>query len=407
MRGSSKERRRMRGRSKKRSRTRRRSKERSKTRGCSKERSRTSKRSKERRRMRGCSKKRRRTRGRNKERSKMRGRSKERSKTQRRSKDRNRTRGRNKERSRTEDPFRLVLSPKLRWNSSSSVKSSNKPVMIISSDDRSGEEELQLKKNSKKKSKISKNFDDKDDEEELQLKKNSKKKSKISRNSNDRNNDKELQPKKNDTSRRVTYHHHLVDLPKDIKENLCITRSKMEYQMNASEQPTQYQYNFQIAKGFGNKNDHSCLFKVLDTKAYLISENVLYEMIHQHHRHQREDLLNKNKAEHERTKKTRRNDPVISKLKKSELNPIVMENVYHSPEESEVDPDSDSNETCIIIQDIEWRSDYIRENERESMLSIVTRAVENYKDNVNDPVNTRHHSSRKKSRSTEEAEDAE
>jgi hypothetical protein len=41
-----------------------------------------------------------------------------------------------------------------------------------------------------------------------------------------------------------------------------------------------------------------------------------------------------------------------------------------------------------------------------SMLSIVTRAVENYKDNVNDPVNTRHHSSRKKSRSTEEAEDA-
>ncbi|GBC08459.1 hypothetical protein RclHR1_08130002 [Rhizophagus clarus] len=355
----------MRGRSKKRSRTRRRSKERSKTRGCSKERSRTSKRSKERRRMRGCSKKRRRTRGRNKERSKMRGRSKERSKTQRRSKDRNRTRGRNKERSRTEDPFRLVLSPKLRWNSSSSVKSSNKPVMIISSDDRSGEEELQLKKNSKKKSKISKNFDDKDDEEELQLKKNNdeeelqlkkdgKKKSKKSKNSDDEDDEEEFQLKKD-------------------------ARSKMEYQMNASEQPTQYQYNFQIAKGFGNKNDHSCLFKVLDTKAYLISENVLYEMIHQHHRHQREDLLNKNKAEHERTKKTRRSmqilaearranmithlqlldDPVISKLKKSELNPIVMENVYHSPEESEVDPDSDSNETCIIIQDIEWRSDYV------------------------------------------------
>jgi hypothetical protein len=52
-------------------------------------------------------------------------------------------------------------------------------------------------------------------------------------------------------------------------------------------------------------------------------------------------------------------DPVISKLKKSELNPIVMENVYHSPEESEVDPDGDSNETCIIIRDIEWRSDCV------------------------------------------------
>ncbi|GBC05889.1 hypothetical protein RclHR1_00650008 [Rhizophagus clarus] len=61
-------------------------------------------------------------------------------------------------------------------SSLSSVKSSNKPVMIISFDDGSGEEELQLKKNSKKKSKIFKNSDDENDEEKLQLKKNSKKK---------------------------------------------------------------------------------------------------------------------------------------------------------------------------------------------------------------------------------------
>ncbi|GET01133.1 hypothetical protein GLOIN_2v1776798 [Rhizophagus clarus] len=128
----------------------------------------------------------------------------------------------------------------------------------------------------------------------------------------------------------------------------------------------------------------------------------------------KEDLLNKNKAEHERTKKTRRkhansrkNDPVISKLKKSELNLIMIKNVYHSLEESEVNPDGDSNETCIIIQDIEWRSDCTKSEYNGSMLSIVTRAVENYKDNVNDPVNIRHYSSRKKSRSTEEAEDAE
>ncbi|GBB93280.1 hypothetical protein RclHR1_21400005 [Rhizophagus clarus] len=146
-------------------------------------------------------------------------------------------------------------------------------------------------------------------------------------------------------------------------------------------------------------------------------------------------------------------DPVISKLKKSELNSIVMENVYHNPKESEVDPDGDSNKTYIIIQDIEWRSDclqmflrdyldvlfyqqtidkrrqkrvfddscyapgedtallnaprWTKSEYNRSMLSIVTRTVENYKDNVNDPVNTRHHLSRKKSRSTEEAEDAE
>ncbi|GES80385.1 hypothetical protein GLOIN_2v1479874 [Rhizophagus clarus] len=353
-------------------------------------------------------------------------------------------RGRSKERSGTEDPFRLVLSPELRWeykieklsndshqysylleclkhydeskqsskilesgtehhviaSLSSSIKSSNKPVMIISSDDGSGKEELQLKKNSKKKSKISKNSDDEDDEEELQPKKNSKKKSKISRNSDDRNNDEELQlkkdgkkkskpksknsddeddeeelqpkkdgkkkskksknsndeddkeefqPKKDNAPRRVTYH-HLVDLPKDMKENLRVTRSKMEYQTNASEQPTQYQYNFQIAKGF--------------------------------------------------------DDPVISKLKKSELNPIVMENVYHSPEESEVDPDGDSNETYKRRRKRVFDDSRYASGEDTAPLN-APRAVENYKDNVNDPVNTRHHSSRKKSKSTEEAEDAE
>ena len=56
---------------------------------------------------------------------------------------------------------------------------------------------------------------------------------------------------------------------------------------------------FELQKDVVTKTIILALFKVLDTKAYPISENVLYKMIHQHHRHQREDLLNKNKAEHE------------------------------------------------------------------------------------------------------------
>lgn len=52
-------------------------------------------------------------------------------------------------------------------------------------------------------------------------------------------------------------------------------------------------------------------------------------------------------------------DPIVSKLKKSELSPIVMENAYHSPEESEVDPDSASGENLIVIRDIKWRSDCV------------------------------------------------
>ena len=51
-------------------------------------------------------------------------------------------------------------------------------------------------------------------------------------------------------------------------------------------------------------------------------------------------------------------DPIVSKLKQSELNPITMENAYHSPEESEEDPDSLSNnhDNHIVIRDLKWRS---------------------------------------------------
>ncbi|CAB5394083.1 unnamed protein product [Rhizophagus irregularis] len=45
-------------------------------------------------------------------------------------------------------------------------------------------------------------------------------------------------------------------------------------------------------------------------------------------------------------------DLIVSKLKKSELNPIMLENAYHSPEESKVDSDNDSNENHIVIRDI-------------------------------------------------------
>ncbi|GET00138.1 hypothetical protein RCL_jg3068.t1 [Rhizophagus clarus] len=368
MRGRNKERSRIRGHSKERSRTKGRSKEKSRMRGCSKERRRTRRHSKERRRMRGHSKKRSKTQGRSKERRRMRGHSKKRSKTQGRSKNRSRTRERSKERSRTEDLFRLVLSPELRQEYKIVC---HHPLNLLIS----GEEKLQPKKNSKKKSKISKNSDDEDDEEELQPKKNSKKKSKISRNSDDRNNDeefqlkkddgkkkskksknsddkddkKEFQLKKDDVPRRVTYH-HLVDLLKDMKENLRIIRSKMKYQTNASKQPTQYQYNFQIAKGY--------------------------------------------------------DDLIISKLKKSEPNPIVMKNMYHSTEESEVDPDGDSNKTYKRRQKRVFDNSRYASGEDIAPLN-AAQTVENYKDNVNDPVNTKYYSSRKKSRSTEEAEDAE
>ena len=52
------------------------------------------------------------------------------------------------------------------------------------------------------------------------------------------------------------------------------------------------------------------LFKVLDPVTYPIGEGVLYEMIHQRHRHQREEFLNAKKDETEIKKVTKRRHAV-------------------------------------------------------------------------------------------------
>lgn len=63
---------------------------------------------------------------------------------------------------------------------------------------------------------------------------------------------------------------------------------------------------FESQKDMVTKTIIPALFKVLDTNKYPISENVLYEMIHQRHRHQREESLNKKKDESEQAKEVKR-----------------------------------------------------------------------------------------------------
>ncbi|EXX58403.1 uncharacterized protein OCT59_024974 [Rhizophagus irregularis] len=123
-------------------------------------------------------------------------------------------------------------------------------------------------------------------------------------------------------------------------------------------------------------------------------------------------------------------NPIVSKLKKSELNPIMLENAYHSPEESEVNSDNDSNENRIVIRDIKWRSDcqtvdkrrrkrvfdnsqyapgeetaplnasrWTRSGYKGSMLSIITGELKKYRENDDDD-DIGHHS-RKKLKSVE------
>ena len=59
---------------------------------------------------------------------------------------------------------------------------------------------------------------------------------------------------------------------------------------------------FESQKEMVTKTIIPALFKVLDTETYPISENVLYEMIHQRHRHQREEMLRKKKKSSVQTK---------------------------------------------------------------------------------------------------------
>ena len=58
-------------------------------------------------------------------------------------------------------------------------------------------------------------------------------------------------------------------------------------------------------------------------------------------------------------------DLIVSKFQQLELNPILMENAYHSPEDSEEESDNGNElnnskkENRIVIQDIQWRSDSV------------------------------------------------
>ncbi|CAG8759832.1 16281_t:CDS:2, partial [Rhizophagus irregularis] len=116
---------------------------------------------------------------------------------------------------------------------------------------------------------------------------------------------------------------------------------------------------FELQKDLVVKTIVPNLMKTLDLDTYTIGEGVIYEMIHQRHRHKRDNLRVKNKSENDIKKETGRkhqnsrrsekrkkrsktinnlrnlNDPLIQKFSNEELRPIITENGYHSPEISE------------------------------------------------------------------------
>jgi hypothetical protein len=45
-------------------------------------------------------------------------------------------------------------------------------------------------------------------------------------------------------------------------------------------------------------------------------------------------------------------DSIVTKFNKSEIDPILLENAYHSPEESEEDPDDSTYNNQITVKDL-------------------------------------------------------
>ncbi|RGB32160.1 hypothetical protein C1646_790926 [Rhizophagus diaphanus] len=113
------------------------------------------------------------------------------------------------------------------------------------------------------------------------------------------------------------------------------------------------------------------IIKTLDLDIYPISEAIVYDMIHNRHKHQREEFLKKQKEtffqdEQARRKhmNSRRNDikiddPLVKMFKIKELLPIKSNSLYHSPEILETN-DENPGQKKIVTRDLKWRSSTLR-----------------------------------------------
>ncbi|GES95764.1 hypothetical protein GLOIN_2v1485492 [Rhizophagus clarus] len=163
---------------------------------------------------------------------------------------------------------------------------------------------------------------------------------------------------------------HMSELRKDMRDAL-----RRDLFWNLARLPQEFQLD--IEKTFESQKDLVVktivpnLMKTLDLYTYPIAECVVYEMIHQRHRYQRDILRNKEKPQDERKrvarqkhsnsrrleKKRRRSktiaklknlkDPLIEQFKDEELLPIVRDNGYHSPEFSSEDEVDEKNKIVV------------------------------------------------------------
>ncbi|PKY34831.1 hypothetical protein RhiirB3_454935, partial [Rhizophagus irregularis] len=166
---------------------------------------------------------------------------------------------------------------------------------------------------------------------------------------------------------------HINDLPQDLRNAVkrqifwIVDRIPTEEQLKLDE-------TFDSQQNLVNNTIVPTIMKTLDLDMYPISEAIVYDMIHNRHKYQREEFLKKQKEtsfqdEQARRKhmNSRRNDkrtnranvidhlkeiddPLVKMFKIKELLPIKSNSLYHSLEISEMD--DENLEFHITISDI-------------------------------------------------------
>ncbi|GET56420.1 hypothetical protein GLOIN_2v1485492 [Rhizophagus irregularis DAOM 181602=DAOM 197198] len=148
---------------------------------------------------------------------------------------------------------------------------------------------------------------------------------------------------------------HVSEMPKDLREAL---RRDLFWNQARMPQETQLdiEKTFELQKDLVVKTIVPNLMKTLDLDTYPIGEGVIYEMIHQRHRHKRDNLWKRKKRSKTINNLKKINDPLIEKFSNEELRPIITENGYHSPEISE----SEDERNIIVVRNLRWHSSTLR-----------------------------------------------
>ncbi|CAG8578709.1 36881_t:CDS:2 [Racocetra persica] len=142
---------------------------------------------------------------------------------------------------------------------------------------------------------------------------------------------------------------------------------------------TEYQLN--LHKTFEDQCDlvkNSILPRItnaLDKATFLVVDSIIYKMLHQRHRHQRDEFIKEQKPATEVDNHKRRrhknghvdavhhlfevNDKLIRKIAKEDLMKLQTSNCYHSSKISETDKESVKRK--IVIYDLKWRSQALKE----------------------------------------------